>query len=318
MYPIDPELVNQLIEVRNKFIENFAQSNQYGELTQSYIQNSFTIFNLLLSGNVENGTPIISSLVLNTQFELIETQLNVKYLLLCQPNQEIIDTNDFSRYEIELIKFFTRNHINTKIISQLLPSTKDLYYIIDHKREFYPFELIKAYEILSLLIAPADAFVNNPDLKRLSIGELMEIMITNGEEGVDDVEEAVWKFITAHLHHCQIHPSQVTEEQIKDIISHLRNSTQSFKTSSLRQTATEVFSIINQYFQQCTNFEVIIDFAELLLSLLRDDDLYVRNRMSEIVMELIQKSEESAEKGNLYTVENWLLFSLICVIFNSF
>lgn len=318
MYPIDPELVNQLIEVRNKFIENFAQSNQYGELTQSYIQNSFTIFNLLLSGNVENGTPIISSLVLNTQYELIETQLNVKYLLLCQPNQEIIDTNDFSRYEIELIKFFTRNHINTNIISQLLPSTKDLYYIIDHKREFYPFELIKAYEILSLLIAPADAFVNNPDLKRLSIGELMEIMITNGEEGVDDVEEAVWKFITAHLHHCQIHPSQVTEEQIKDIISHLRNSTQSFKTSSLRQTATEVFSIINQYFQQCTNFEVIIDFAELLLSLLRDDDLYVRNRMSEIVMELIQKSEESAEKGNLYTVENWLLFSLICVIFNSF
>lgn len=318
MYPIDPELVNQLIEVRNKFIENFAQSNQYGELTQSYIQNSFTIFNLLLSGNVENGTPIISSLVLNTQFELIETQLNVKYLLLCQPNQEIIDTNDFSRYEIELIKFFTRNHINTKIISQLLPSTKDLYYIIDHKREFYPFGLIKAYEILSLLIAPADAFVNNPDLKRLSIGELMEIMITNGEEGVDDVEEAVWKFITAHLHHCHIHPSQVTEEQIKDIISHLRNSTQSFKTSSLRQTATEVFSIINQYFQQCTNFEVIIDFAELLLSLLRDDDLYVRNRMSEIVMELIQKSEESAEKGNLYTVENWLLFSLICVIFNSF
>ncbi|XP_055295122.1 thyroid adenoma-associated protein homolog [Sitodiplosis mosellana] len=308
-YPIDPELANRLIEVRDKFVKNFAQSNQYDKLTQSYVQKSFTIFNLLLSANVKDEMPIISTSVLNTQNELIETQLNIKYLFLCRPNQEIIEsTNDFSRYEIELFKFFTRNHTNNGIILRLLLSTKDLYHVIEHKREFYPFGVIKAYEILSLLIAPAEAFTNNLDLRRLQMGQLMEHMNAIDKEGVDDVEESMWKFITAHLRHCQIHPSHVITGQIQEIVAHLRNSTQSYKSLSLRQTITDVLAIIIQYFAQCTNLEVIIDVAELLLSLLRDDDLYVRNRTSEIVMDLIHhESKESFDKVIPLAAEDHLL-----------
>lgn len=305
--------------MRNKFIENFSQSNQYGQLTQSYVQKSFTIFNLLLSANVESGnTSIISASVLNTQYELIETQLNIKYLFLCQPNQEIIATNDFSHYEIELIKIFTRNQINNKIIPHLLPSTKDLYYIIDQKSEFYPFGIIKAFEILSLLITPVDAFETNSDLKWISIGELMEMMNVIDDEGVDDVENAMWKFITAHLHHCQLNPAQVTTEQMTQIIAHLRNSTQSHRSPGLRQTVTGVFSIIIKYFIQCNNLEVIIDFVEILLSLLRDDDLYVRNRTAEIVLDLIHNFEQTktSEKGKFIhkTLFLVLIFIIISVL----
>lgn len=287
LYPILPEHLNQLINVRDKFLQNFAQSNQYGQLTQSYIQRTFTLFNFLLSANVEEQVPIISVSVSNTQNELIETQLNLHYLFLCQSMQETIATNDFSYYEIELFKFFTRNHNS---VPKLLPSIKDLYYIVDHKRRFYPFGVTRAYEILSLLIKKIDAFENS-DLKRLSIGNLMEIMDMIDVEGVDDVENSMWKFIMAHLKHCQLDPSHITKDQIKAIITHVRNSTKSFKSAVIRQSVTEMNSLIIQYIKNDNDLEIIIYFAELLLSLLRDDDVGVRNRASEIAMDLIDNCE---------------------------
>lgn len=297
---MDHLLTQQFTEVRDKFVKNFAYSNQYGKLTQSYVQKSFTIFNLLLSIVVDEKLLIIASTVLNTQHELIETQLNIKYLYLCQFIQNNDTAHDISSYETEIMKFITKNHPNNSIISQLLPSIKDLYYILDHKRDFYPFGVIRTYEILGMLIAPADAFEKNPELQRLTIVQLIEMMnAANNEEDVDDVSESMWKFITAHLNHCQINPIQVATEQIENMLSLLRNFTQSYKSSSLRQTVTEIISKLIQYFAESTDVELIIDFAEISLSLLRDDDIYVRNRASEIVMELIHYNgaKKSVEKG---------------------
>ncbi|XP_031638647.1 thyroid adenoma-associated protein homolog [Contarinia nasturtii] len=293
-HPIDAALMHQFFEVRNRFVKNFAQSDEYGRLTQSYVQKTFTIFNLLLSIVAENESPVITSKVVNTKNELVETQLNIMYLLYCQSDQKTIGTIDFSCYEIELVKFINRNHSNNTIILQLLPSICDLYNIIDLNREFYPFGVIKAYEILSMLITPIDAFEKNPELKPLAIGELIDIMNTaNNEDAVDDVSEALWKFTYAHLKHYQINPSQITIEQMKEIVSHLRNSTQSYKSSGLRQTATEIFSLVIEYFVKCTDLELIISFSELLLFLLRDDDFAVRNRTSEIVMDMIEGNENN-------------------------
>lgn len=309
MYPIDSSLMDPLTEVRNRFVRVSADSNQCGLLTQSYIQKTFSIFNLLISTNLQidennpNALPIISSTVLNTQNELLETQLNIQYLLLSQSMEESIASYDFSRYEIELVEFFERNHRISEIILKQLPSINDLYFIIDHPKQFYPFGVIRSYEILSILITPTDAFERHDNLKRLTFSELEEIMTAaNEEDGVDDVVDCMWKFITAHLSHCQIDSKQITTKQIANIMTHLRNITQCDKSFNLRQTATEVFVTIIRYFKETADLELLTDFAELLLKLLRDDDVYVRNRTSEIVMDLIHGSDKEyqSDKGKVF------------------
>lgn len=297
IYPIDESLMQLLIDVRDNHVWTLAHSNQYNQSTQSYIQKSFTIFNLLISSNIEqtqngsNELPMILSVNSNTSNELIETQLNIKYLLLSQSHQRSLDSHDFSRYEIDLVRFFERNHrINTEL-SKLLPSINDLYYIISHPKQYYPFGVIRAYEILSSLLSLSDSFEKYAELKRLSINELEEIMdATKKEENVDDVADSMWKFITAHLNHCDIQPSNITTKQIANILAHLRNITQCYKSYSLRQTSTEVFATIIRYFENTVDLELLIDFAELILSLLRDDDADVRNRTSEIVMDLVHRN----------------------------
>lgn len=279
--------------------------NQYEQLTQSYVQKPFTIFNLLISSslvnenlntgsNIEpNTVAVISS---TSQNELIDTQLNIKYLLLSHLAKKTCVSSDFSRYEIELVKFAAANQSSCVRLSKLLPGTPDLYHILNHKNEFYPFGVIKAYEILSRLITPLDAFESDSQLQKLNISEILEIMSAACDEEVDDVAEAMWKYITALLIHCQV-DSSVSTSQIASIISYLRNMTQSYKSSGLRQTATDVFSVIIQYFTQSTDMKEIIDFAELLLSLLRDDDVYIRDRTAEIVMDLIHNNETPVDTG---------------------
>lgn len=286
-------LTHQLIAVRDQFLQSFAQSNQYGQLTQSYVQKSFTIFNLIMAVNLENDKDelqLVPCNVFNTQNELIETHLNIKYLILCQSMKKPYASHDFTRYELEFVKFLTRNSINIAIISKLLPSITNLYQIIEHKPEFYPFGVIKAYEILHMIVAANEAFERESELKRISINDLMDIMASTSDEEekeVDDVTESMWKYISAHFNHCQMHPSHISREQIRNIISHLKAITQSYKSSSLRQTATDTFSIIAPYFTESSDSELLIEFADLLLTLLRDDDVYVRNRTSEIVMDLM-------------------------------
>lgn len=280
----------------------FAQPDQYCQLTQSYVQKSFTIFNLIVSVSLLNDAdklPMVSHGVSNTQNELIETHLNIKYLLLCQSMKKPICTHDFTLYEVELARFVARNSKISDSISQLLPSLTHLYYIIEHKRDFYPFGVIKAYKILGLVISADDAFQRNSELTRIPIESLMDVMAsTSDEEDVDEVIDSMWQFIAAHLSHCQLHSSHITTEQIRYIISHLRTTTQPYKSSSLRQTATDIFSIISPYFKESSDLELLIEFSELLLSLLRDDDVYVRNRTSDIVMDLVHGNQECYEKGN--------------------
>lgn len=292
------------MEIRDKIINHFVNCNQYGRLTQSYAQKAFTVFNLVLSINLENvpnRLPIISTVVSSTQNELIETQLNIKYLLLCQSHERAIQSYDYySRYEIELMKFVAGNEMQQKIIESLLPSTKDLYVIMENQKAFYPFGMIRAYEILSILISATDAFEKDPELIPLTTDQLIEIMETTSEqEGIDDITDAMWKYVVAHLKHIQIDRSHVSKRQIASIVLHARQCTQSYKSSSLRQTVTEVFSVIVKYFAECSDLELLSNFAELLLSLLRDDDFYVRNRISEIVMDLIH-GDHYVQKGNCY------------------
>lgn len=304
--------MHQLVEIRDKFIDQFTKCNQYGLLTQSYVQKAFTIFNLLLSINFESESSqlsTISRVISRTQNELIETQLNIKYLLLCQSHQKTILSYDYSRYETELVKFVAGNESHERTIHNLLPSTKDLYLIMNNRNEFYPFGVIKAYEILSILVGATDAFEKDPELIRLTTEQLIEILERASEqEGIDDITEAVWKYLTAHLTHIHFDVSHVTAEQIANIIRHSRNCTQSYKSSGLRQTVTQVFSIIVKYMVTCNDLELLIDFADLLLSLLRDDDVYVRNQTSDIVMDLIH-SEQSVQKGNFFEKKFFSSFS---------
>lgn len=323
MHPIDSQLLDIFVDIRNEFVNHFVQSNKYGQLTQSYVQKPFTIFNLLISStclcdgdeNMDNRSQTIPVMVSNTQNELIETQLNIKYLLLNRSTlQKLNASHEFSRYEIELVRFFDQNERYRANAIKLLPSIQDLYYIVDHPRQFYPFSVIKAYEILSMLIA-----IDENDLKKLTINELEGVIqATHQEDDVDEVAEAMWKFVIAHLNRCEINTSSISTEQISNLFVNLRSITCSYRSTDLRQTAIEVFAIIIKYFKETQNLTLLIEFAELLLSLLRDNDAHVRNRTSGIVMVLIRENENrnQFEKGgfrvnvhildfmlNLFTVE---------------
>lgn len=305
MYPIDPQLFDILIEIRNEFVNHFAQSNQYGQLTQSYVQKPFTIFNLLISSicfggneNMSDDLQTICVMVANTQNELIETQLKIQYLLLNRSiEQKLEASHDFSRYEIELVRFLGQNESYCTNALKLLPSTQALYYIIDHPRQFYPFGVIKAYEILSMLIVfQRPSF----DVKKLTINELERVIeAIQQEDGVDEVAEAMWKYVNAHLGHCEIGLSSISTEQISNILVHLRGATSCYRTSDLRQTAVEVLASIIKYFTETQDLAVLIEFADLLLSLLRDDVVHVRNHTAEIVMDLVRTNATQVqfEKG---------------------
>lgn len=270
--------------------------------------------------NLENDKDewqLVPCNVLNTQTELIETHLNIKYLILCQSMKKPYASHDFTRYELEFVKFLNRNSVNIAIISKLLPSITNLYHIIEHKPEFYPFGVIKAYEILHMIIAANGAFERESELKRISIKDLMDIMAsTSDEEEVDDVTESMWKYISAHLKHCKMHPSNVSTEQVRNIILHLKVTTQSYKSSSLRQTATDTFSIIAPYFTESSDSELLIEFADLLLTLLRDDDVYVRNRTSEIVMDLMHgRNQRSIGTGTIFDHWGKFIFKIVSYVF---
>lgn len=305
MHSIDAELLETLVGIRNEFIDYVSQANQYSQLTQSYVQKPFTIFNLFISSVCASRTgensKLESILVSNTQNELIETQLNIQYLLL---NPSILQTTvadrEFSRYEIGLVRFLEQNECNRRNVMELLPSIPDLYYVIDHPQECYPFGVIKAYEILSMLIRQNG---ESSELKKLTIDELEKVINAAAHQGndVDEVADATWKYVIAQLNRCEIDSATISTEQMANMIEHLRNITCCYRSPDLRQTATEAIATITSYFKRTENLAFLIEFAELLLSLLRDDDAHVRNRTSEIVMDLIRENGDQSqfEKGEL-------------------
>lgn len=106
------------------------------------------------------------------------------------------------------------------------------------------------------------------------------------------------------------------------MITHLRQITQCSKSLNLRRTATEVLSTIIRYFDKKTDSDLLIDFAELLLSLLRDDDIHVRSSTSKIVMDLISEGDETrqCDRSKIFDskVQIFYPFDSNCVfIFNT-
>lgn len=309
MQPIDSQLFGALLDIRNEFFGHFLRFNQYGQLTQSYVQKPFTIFNILISsiccdgdGDSADDLQTVPVTVANTQNEVIETQLNIQYLLLKGlklPEQSA--SHKFSRYEIALVRAISPNDRYCSNAMKLLPSAGNLYYIIDHPRQFYPFGVIKAYEILSMLISSDGKFKSiSFDLKRLTINRLEAVMSeTHQADDVDDVAEAMWKYVIAHLNRCEVSQTSVSTEQISNMIIHLRSITCCYRSSHLRSTAIELLHVVAKYFTETQDLTLLIEFAELLLSLLRDDDIYVRNRTSEIAMDLVRLNaiQTQFEKG---------------------
>lgn len=301
LHPLSSNTLGSLINVRRRFIENASDSNLYNRLTQSYAQKSFTIFNMLLSICLEltaDDLPVVNVKVSNTHHEVLETQLNIWHLMLLRGSDENLDCRDVSRYEIEFTNFVGRNEKFEKIVFKLLPSVHYLYTVMENRKQFYPFGTIKAYEILSLLLKSPAAFEENPELRRLSVDELLKaIRQLEDCDEIDEIKNPMWRFINAHLLHHQICFENFDNERLSLVLTSIKTNTQPYKSTILRRTATETLSLLGSYFTQSNaSIELLIRFAELLLTLLRDGDVSIRNRAAEIVMGLNQKGNSKQGK----------------------
>lgn len=279
-----------LIIVRNRFLEGLSDASQYNQLTQSYVQKPFTIFNLLLSiilQSTEEDLPVINVTVRNTPNELLETQLNIWHLMLLQREKKSFASQDFSRHEIEFVDFLGNDSKHQENVSKLLPPVSHLYYIIQNRAHFYPFGFIKAYEILSLLLAPSNAFENCSDLKKVTIEQLLKMMLDMNNE-IDETIDPMWKFINAQLLHHRADVLGLNDEQLLTVVASIRSNTQAFRCASLRRTGTETLWISSMHFAKPgVSLEMLKEYVDLLLMLLRDDDICIRNRTSDIIMDLL-------------------------------
>lgn len=294
LHPISSNTLESLLNVRRRFLTNASDSSLYNQLTLSYAQKSFTIFNILLSiciESVDEDVPVVNVPVSNTYHEVLETQLNICHLMLLRESGESLDSRDVSPYEIDFTNFVGSNEKFKKFVFKLLPSAHYLYAIMENRKQFYPFEMIKAYEILSLLLQSPAAFEENSQLKRLSVDELLKIIrqLEDCDE-IDEIKNSIWRYINAHLAHHQISFENFDNERLSLVLTSIKTNTQSYKSSIIRRTATETLSLLGSYFTKSNvSIEHLICYAELLLTLLRDDDICIRNRAAQIVMGLIQK-----------------------------
>lgn len=248
--------------------------------------------------STDENLPVVTIKILNTHHEVLETQLNVWHLILLRGSDESLDCRDVSRYEIEFSNFVERNEKFEKNLFNLLPSVHYLYTVMENRKQYYPFGTIKAYEILSLLLKSPTAFEVNPELRRLSVDELLKsIRQLEDCDEIDEIKSSMWRFINAHLSHHRISFQNFDNERFSLVLTSIKTNTQPYKSTILRRTATETLSLLGSYFTQSNaSIELLIRFAELLLTLLRDGDVSIRNRAAEIVMGLIQKGNNKHGK----------------------
>lgn len=71
--------------------------------------------------------------------------------------------------------FFNQNYANRSKAMKMLSSIRDLYHIIDRPRDFYPFDVIKAHEMLSLLTA-MDGKFQEKSIKKLTVNQFEEVI----------------------------------------------------------------------------------------------------------------------------------------------
>lgn len=237
---ITDTLCHRLVAVRNRFAENISgDGSAFNQLTQSYVQKSFTIFNLfvstaLASADGENKTVKLS--VQRTHHELLETQLNVWHLILLKRNRLQINTSEYARIELDFATFVSRDDTLSVAVLKLLPSIDQLYYVIANRQiSFHPFATIKAYHILSLSLRTPNAFETLAGLRQPTIAELLPLMSeASNDLETDDVANAIWKFINAHLGIKHTHLDTVDGDVMKQILTRVRHISQSDKSNELR------------------------------------------------------------------------------------
>lgn len=230
---IDDNLLVDLLEIRNQFYSKSLDRNEL--LLRSFIQKPFTIFNLLLSAISDASecykTDIDVSSVIHIEstahYELLDTLLNIRYLMLAKLLKIPIECQDYSRYELELVDFLhARNQLNADKILALLPSETDLYHIVDNRSEFRPSEVIKSYHILSIVIK----FKFSDKIRKTTAAELIELMdAIASSNDIDELSNAGWKFIAAHLSSVDIE-----QGQLEQILQHAQNISRSYNSLILR------------------------------------------------------------------------------------
>lgn len=199
----------------------------------------FTIFNLFVSTTLtsaNNEKEIIKLPVERTHHELLETQLNVWHLILLKRNGLEITANEYARIELDFAEFVSRDDALSAAVFKLLPSIDQLYFVITNRHNSYhPFATIKAFHILSILLQAPNAFETDDGLKETTIGELLSLMgDASTDIEIDDVANAVWKFINGHLARKYIRLDLVDRDVMRQILAHVRHISQSHKSNELR------------------------------------------------------------------------------------
>lgn len=294
--PDQLECSEDLLKLRDSYWRNMAKPDSYQNLTRPYAQKSFTIYSLLLSAKFGHGNtllPVVPSSTLNSNHEMLQCQLNIALLIWRKKAKITVHDLDVSLHEIEFVEYLQRSG-KLDSIDCVLPSLDELYYIVEHKEMLYPFGYINAYEILSIILqqpAPNQQYV---DTRIVSIAQLMDLMeSTIANNDIDEVSTSTWKYLNAQLRQKQFNINAMDKVDILNMVENCRIMCHSDRSSKLRQTATETISVIliNHINELTSDLDLLTNVCGLLLGLLRDDDVVIRNRSSEIIMHLVSGTE---------------------------
>lgn len=234
-------LRHRLIAVRNRFVENIiGDGSAFNQLTQSYVQKSVTIFNLFVSTTLptvdDNNHALVKLPVKRTHHELLETQLNVWHLILLKRSGLEVNSNEYARIELDFAEFVCRDGVRCAAVFALLPSIDQLYFVIANRQSsFHPFATVKAFHILSILLFAPNAFESLTGLRRTTIDELLSLMRdASSDIEIDDVANAIWRFINGHLASDYMNLGAGDGDVMKQILTHVGHITQSYKSNELR------------------------------------------------------------------------------------
>lgn len=309
---IDQKLVTLLCHARDRIIENFKNPSRYNSLTQPYIQKSFTLFSLATSVIVIKQAPfpglgfedrMKQITVSSTSNELLETQMNILHLILMKKHKMEFNVDEYAKIEIDFVNFLLdENKVDASLLT-LLPSIDNLYFILQHRNVFYPFGTVKAYSILSIWMRESEYYSESAS-HELSLDNLIKLMRSAATDSeIDEIANAICKFINGHLNAKYLNLNDANTEQLMDILMCVKHISQEYKSNDLRQTAADIMSTV----QKCVlkapmNIKLLINYVDILLRLLRDDNVPVRNRASDIVLEITEKNtnDGALKKGNIH------------------
>lgn len=203
------------------------------------MQKSFTIFNLYVSAKLADVAAeheTIKLPVKRTHHELLETQLNVWHLILLKRNGFEINSNEYARNELDLVEFVSGDDALCAAVVKLLPTIDQLYFLIANRQSsLHQFATIKAFHILSISLQTPNAFASLPGLRQTTVGTLLSLMRdASSDIEIDEVANAIWKFINAHLGSTSIHMNSVDGDLMGQILTHVRHISQSHKSNELR------------------------------------------------------------------------------------